>query len=179
MRGGMIKGLSECSKYLKSRLIGGLGSLAGVSRPLSSPTELPLRPMTAAHQRKRESVLSAFESIYSRPHPCRLARSEPSVGAIVEEADGIDELIGDDGGDDLDPSAFGTSVAQPEAEEKELAESEIVAPCSLAARVQRKCARCRNSWPIDQIMDSVFAAKGARRFYCSTVSEKCDRTPKH
>ncbi len=106
MRGGMIKGLLECSKYLESRLIGGLGGLAGVSRPLPSPSELPLRPMPVAHQRKREAVLSVFEAIYSRPHPCRLVRVESSVGGIVDEADGIDELIADDGSDELDPSAF-------------------------------------------------------------------------
>ncbi len=119
-----IKGLSECSTYLGSRLIIGLGGFAGVRRPLPSPTELPLRPMTAAHQRKRKAVLSAFEAIYSRPHPCRLVRVESSVGGIVDEADGIDELIADDGSDELDPSAFD---APPGAEDTGT-ESEIAAP---------------------------------------------------
>ena len=94
----------------------------------------------------------------------------------VEEADGIDELIGGDDDDaELDPSAFGGDVAHPEAEEKDTDDVASVSPCSLAARVHRKCARCPNSWPVDQIIHSIFekAAPGARRFYCSTVSEKC------
>ena len=72
--------------------------------------------MTAAHHRKREAVLSAFEAIHSRPHPCRLARVEPSVAGVVDEADGIDELLVGNGSDELNPSAFD---AQPEAEEKD------------------------------------------------------------
>ena len=103
-----------------------------------------------------------------------VGRVEPSVGGVVDEADAIDELIVGDGSDELNPSAFD---AQPEAEEKDTW-SDDVALCSLAARVQRKCARCPNSWLVDPIMDSVFTAKGGRRFYCSTVSEKCDRPPK-
>ena len=129
--------------------------------------------MTAT-QRKRGAVLSVFEAIFSRPHPSRLARVASTVGGLVEEADGIDEMIAEDDADAvLNPSALNEDVPQSEADEKDADADASVAPCSLAARVQRKCARCRNSWPVDQLMDSIFAAPDARLFYCSTVSDKC------
>ncbi len=92
---------------------------------------------------------------------------------VTEEADGIDEMIPEDDADaELNPSAFVDDVAQSEVEENDADADASVAPCSLAARVHRKCARCPNSWPVDQIMNSIFekAAPGARRFYCSPVS---------
>ena len=61
----------QVSEY---RSVGGLGGLAGVARPVAGPSELPVRPITVAHQRKREAVLSAFGAILNRTHPYRLAR---------------------------------------------------------------------------------------------------------
>ena len=85
----MIKGLSEHTKYLESVTKDGLGGLAGVTEP---PPPIPLRPPTALHQRRRAELLSAFETIYRRPHPSAACRLEEDLGEMIDDAIGADGL---------------------------------------------------------------------------------------
>ena len=160
-RTGMIKGVTELTKYFESKLNSGLlGKLAGTTASVDPRVS---RPNTAAHQNRRTMLQDAFQQIMGRPHASVDAalpvdREAAIDAAEMGEADGIDELIGDAevvGIDDLDEGAYDEGAVEVEP--------------LVSGFYDLQCSKCTKSWTMPSFYREIFARDGAKPFVCNTA----------